>query len=138
MSKYRIFIADSQNERISEWKELYTNTAEEAGRLLASALKSDMDIVGVDIRSSVTDEYAMLWETRAGEEHTNETLMMPKAIGRAIRGKRYEPQDRYDKKNTKRVQLKLNTKTDADILEHLSKVGNKQGYIKNLIRADIK
>ena len=138
MSKYRIFIADSQNERISEWKELYTNTAEEAGRLLASALKGDMDIVSVEMYVGLTDEYAMLWETRAGEEHINETLIMPKAIGRAIRGNRYEVQTRYDKKNTQRVQLKLNTKTDADILEHLSKVSNKQGYIKGLIRADIK
>jgi hypothetical protein len=33
--------------------------------------------------------------------------------------------------------LKLNDRTDADILEWLSQVGNKQGYIKDLIRKDI-
>jgi hypothetical protein len=33
--------------------------------------------------------------------------------------------------------LKLNTTTDADILEALEASGNRQGYIKSLIRADI-
>lgn len=48
------------------------------------------------------------------------------------------PQAKYDAVNTQRVQLKLNKKTDVDILTHLAKVGNKQGYIKELIRADMK
>lgn len=43
----------------------------------------------------------------------------------------------YDKKNTQRVAIKLNKLHDADILEHLDKQPNKQGYIKALIRADI-
>ncbi len=46
-------------------------------------------------------------------------------------------QAKYDAKNTKQIVLKLNLKTDADILEQLEKVGNKQGYIKELIRKDI-
>jgi hypothetical protein len=46
-------------------------------------------------------------------------------------------QAKYDKANTKMIQMKLNLKTDADILEKLASVGNKQGYIKALIRADI-
>jgi hypothetical protein len=33
--------------------------------------------------------------------------------------------------------LKLNLKTDADILEKLESVGNRQGYIKELIRKDL-
>lgn len=45
-------------------------------------------------------------------------------------------QARYNKANTKQVLLKLNINTDADILEVLDRVGNKQGYIKALIRAD--
>lgn len=45
---------------------------------------------------------------------------------------------KYDKAHTKGVYLKLNTKTDADILSKLSKVGNVQGYIKQLIREDKK
>lgn len=44
---------------------------------------------------------------------------------------------RYDAKNTKALYLKFNLKTDADILEWLEKVGNKQGYIKDLIRRNI-
>jgi hypothetical protein len=44
---------------------------------------------------------------------------------------------KYDAKNTTRVILKLNLKTDADILERLKEVGNKQGYIKMLIRRDM-
>lgn len=40
----------------------------------------------------------------------------------------------YDKKNTKQLMLKLNKKTDADILEYLDTVSNKQGLIKELLR----
>lgn len=43
----------------------------------------------------------------------------------------------YDKANTKGVYLKLNKKTDADIIALLADVKNKQGYIKELIRVDI-
>lgn len=50
---------------------------------------------------------------------------------------KYKSQERYDAKNTKQIRLKLNLKTDADILGHLSKVSNKQGYIKSLIREDM-
>lgn len=48
-----------------------------------------------------------------------------------------ERQRRFDEKNTRRIGLKLNLKTDADILEKLESVENKQGYIKDLIRKDI-
>lgn len=43
----------------------------------------------------------------------------------------------YDSQNTMQIKLKLNTKTDKDILDKLATV-NKQGYIKELIRKDIK
>ena len=43
----------------------------------------------------------------------------------------------YDRANTKQVKFKFNIKTDADILDHLKKQSNIQGYIKQLIRADI-
>lgn len=46
-------------------------------------------------------------------------------------------QERYDRKNTVQVKMKLNKKTDKDILEKLESVPNKQGYIKSLIRKDI-
>ena len=44
---------------------------------------------------------------------------------------------KYDKANRTSQIIKLNHKTDADILTHLETVGNKQGYIKALIRADM-
>lgn len=47
-------------------------------------------------------------------------------------------QAKYDKKNTKGFYLKLNIKTDADILAKLEAISDgKQGYIKRLIREDI-
>lgn len=48
-----------------------------------------------------------------------------------------ESNKKYDKNNTKQIKLKLNLKTDKDILDKLNSVGNKQGYIKSLIRKDI-
>lgn len=45
---------------------------------------------------------------------------------------------RYDAANTTQVHLKLNLKTDADIIEKLQEVDSKQGYIKHLIREDIR
>lgn len=50
---------------------------------------------------------------------------------------KYQAQAKYDAANTKQIRLKLNTKTDADILKRLESVDNKQGYIKELIRKDI-
>lgn len=47
------------------------------------------------------------------------------------------PQERYDATHTVQVKLKLNIKTDADILEKLKTVPSKQGYIKELIRKDM-
>ena len=45
---------------------------------------------------------------------------------------------RYDAANTRQIKLKLNTKTDADILDLLDSLDNVQGYIKSLIRQDMK
>lgn len=44
----------------------------------------------------------------------------------------------YDKDNTKRINLKLNKKTDDEIIRWLAKQENIQGYIKKLIREDMK
>lgn len=45
---------------------------------------------------------------------------------------------KYDALNTTRLYVRLNNKTDSDILEHLDQIENKQGYIKALIRQDMK
>lgn len=44
---------------------------------------------------------------------------------------------KYDKAHTKQFHLKLNKRTDKDVIERLVGIGNIQGYIKGLIRADI-
>lgn len=45
---------------------------------------------------------------------------------------------RYDAANTRRIYIKLNKRTDAEILQHLDSQDNIQGYIKELIRQDMK
>lgn len=45
---------------------------------------------------------------------------------------------RYDAKSTRQIHLKLNLNTDADILSHLEQQENVQGYIKELIRKDMR
>ena len=45
---------------------------------------------------------------------------------------------KYNEANVKQIKMNLNRKTDTDIIEHLSKQPNMQGYIKNLIRQDMR
>lgn len=47
---------------------------------------------------------------------------------------KYERHREYDKNNTVGLYLKLNKKTDADIITALETCSNKQGFIKRLIR----
>jgi len=44
----------------------------------------------------------------------------------------------YDRENCRRINLKLNNKTDADIIRQLESQDNIQGYLKKLIRNDMK
>lgn len=46
--------------------------------------------------------------------------------------------NKYNKENTKTVLIRLNKKTDADIIKILETIPNKQGYIKELIRGQMK
>lgn len=45
--------------------------------------------------------------------------------------------NKFNKEKTKSVQLRLNLKTDKDIIKKLDSVPSKMGYIKQLIRKDI-
>ena len=45
-----------------------------------------------------------------------------------------KPQERYDAKNTTQFKMKLNVKTDADIIAWLEGQENKQGAVKAVIR----
>lgn len=44
---------------------------------------------------------------------------------------------KYQAANTKAYVIRLNLNTDADIIQKLEQVDNKQGYIKSLIRSDL-
>ena len=44
---------------------------------------------------------------------------------------------KYDAANTTQIHLKLNNKTDADILAYLAQLDNVQGFIKSAIRCQI-
>lgn len=55
----------------------------------------------------------------------------------AVRESKVRANAKYDKTHTTGVFLKLNNETDKDILERLSSVPNRQGYVKQLIRDDI-
>lgn len=45
--------------------------------------------------------------------------------------------NKFNKEKTKVIPVRLNFKTDADILSHLETVSSKMGYIKKLIREDM-
>ena len=51
--------------------------------------------------------------------------------------KRSYIQRKYDDAHCRYMSLKLNIKTDADIIKKLASVSSMQGYIKRLIREDI-
>lgn len=48
---------------------------------------------------------------------------------------KYAPQARYDAANTTRITIKLNRRTDADILAALAAAESKAGLIKKALRA---
>lgn len=52
--------------------------------------------------------------------------------------KRSRDKVEWDRNNTTQIKMKLNNRTDKDIIERLNSVGSKQTYIKMLIREDIK
>ena len=45
---------------------------------------------------------------------------------------------KYNKANVKQIKMNLNKVTDADIIQHLEACSNIQGYIKDLVRQDMK
>lgn len=55
-----------------------------------------------------------------------------------MKNDKYAPQARYIARTRRRYVINLNKNTDGEILAHLEKMDNVQGYIKELIKADIK
>lgn len=50
----------------------------------------------------------------------------------------YKAAQKYLKENCKKITMVLNIKTDEDILVWLDQQNNKQGYLKQLIRDDMR
>lgn len=51
--------------------------------------------------------------------------------------KKSEYDIQFQKDNIKQIKFNFNKVNDKDILDHLAKQENRQGYIKDLIRKDI-
>lgn len=49
--------------------------------------------------------------------------------------RKYDYDAKYEAENTTQVKFKFNHRTDADILAYLATVSNRQGLIKELLRA---
>lgn len=49
----------------------------------------------------------------------------------------YKSSAKWQKKNTKIINMRLNNYADKDIIEFLNSVDNKQGLLKDLIRAEM-
>lgn len=47
------------------------------------------------------------------------------------------PTDRYQKANLRQYIIKVNRKLEPELAEYLDNLDNRQGYILNLIRADM-
>lgn len=86
-------------------------------------------------------ELERILQTEADEETVDKAvrsfLESPQEVTRMASSK-YSRQEKYDAVNTRVVKLKLNRNTDKDILEKLESTGNMQGYIKELIRKDLR
>lgn len=52
--------------------------------------------------------------------------------------KKESPQERYNRAHTVNCNIRLMKRTETDIIEKLESVPSKAGYIKALIREDIK
>lgn len=50
---------------------------------------------------------------------------------------RMRAQLKYNRLHTRQITLRLNLRTEDDIIRHLDMQPNKQGYLKSLIRADM-
>lgn len=52
--------------------------------------------------------------------------------------KKYDAQNKYHREHSRSISIRLMLNTEQDIIEKLDSVPNKAGYIKRLIRQDIK
>lgn len=63
---------------------------------------------------------------------------MAKNLSEEAYGRKIKYDVEFNKTRTTLVNIRLNHNTDKDLLEYLATLPNKQGYIKDLIRKDMK
>lgn len=66
----------------------------------------------------------------SGDEYEGMKYELTKSQKEVIDGYIYAAQKKYDRNNTKQFSIKLNRKTDKDLMEWLEKQPSKQGAIK--------
>lgn len=101
-----------------------------------SIIRYDPEDGKVWCSEATTDQLAGKFDVFRTARHVSAQRIADE-IAEHMRRQSMTPQARYDADNTVRVTLKLNRKTDADIIAQLEKQPNKQGYIKSAIRASI-
>lgn len=127
--KYEVTIYKADTSEVV-WNQIIEGDSKERIAIKAEASAKEAgikDIMRVGKSLSNTDKRRYTFKMTQTERTVSKALL-----------DQLTPQERYDMMNTVRVALKLNTKTDADILARLEEVGNKQGYIKELIRKDMR
>lgn len=74
---------------------------------------------------------------RAGRRVYTDTIEGKELSMAKVSQAQLKAQAKYDAHNTRGIYIKLNIRTDEDIIDRLNSVSNRQGYIKGLIRDDI-
>ena len=119
---------NSDFEAIGEASSIYTNLLAGIVRITPAERKKDAVYSAYKLTPAADDRFYIV----ESEDYTEEAL---KSMSDTLTGrKKYAPQSKYDKSHTTQINLKLNLTTDADILEWLDRLDNKQGTIKEIIR----
>ena len=99
-------------------------------------------IVGVDYNGGLLIDKKTEFNDTTSVYRFDKDLILDYTSGRRNRpmvsDKKKASNAKFDAANTKQIKLKLNLRTDADILDKLDRTENVQGYIKALIREDMK
>lgn len=136
------FLEDEYGKMYLSWKD---NKYDDSRALYVSLYKEITDALkSLPDRTHPYVMVAMDKKIRSDYDKMDEILAQFKQavtiMGRTEQGKLNAAlsKAKYDKEYTTQQSFKLNRNTDADILKWLESIPNKQGYIKALIREDMK
>lgn len=116
-------------------------TAETAFIAITNWIRDGVELPAGMTAAALADEWnRQLAADAAGAGAVDKGLHLPynqRRGGETMPTNRSISQMRFDKENTRRYGIKLNTHTDADIIARLDAQPSMQGYIRKLIRDDI-